>query len=87
MSTSSYLKDSQLSSQILYKLTMLIRMIVNNTQHEIKQLTVAQFATKADTQEEKDLLRVIKSLKHMIPKIMDFPIVRQQFVFKSTVSF
>lgn len=57
-------------------------MIVNNTQHETKQLTVAQFATKADTQEEKHFLRAISSLQNMIPDIMSFPIGRQQFTFK-----
>ena len=51
-------------------------------QNETKDLTVREFAAKANTQEEKNLLRAMLSLKDIIPDLMDFPIVQQTFVYK-----
>jgi hypothetical protein len=82
MSTSSYLRSYSPISDSL-QVNNVIRIIVNK-KNEIKQMTVAPIATKVNEIQDKELLRVIHSLREVIPDIMNFLVGQPSYIYVQT---
>ena len=56
---------------------------MTNTTIETKYSSVTEFAANAVTKQDKNKLEIILSYRDAIPGIMNFPVIRTDFIFMS----